>query len=158
MQSLCKKKTIMHHLHYCLGSQMGSFLWILGNLPRARFLHRVIMIPQSRYLFPFSSFLSFLNLNHPIPSSSPPLFSHFLLSPPSLHSASHHTLNFLRSCLFPLLRGSMYIFLRILLVTQISGIIDYRLAFLYNQIDDYLNCHHRTFIQQVMEADAERNS
>ena len=28
-----------------------------------------------------------------------------------------------------------------------------KVAFLFNQIDDYLNCHHRIFIQQLMEAD-----
>ena len=30
-----------------------------------------------------------------------------------------------------------------------------KLAFLCNQIDDYFHCHHRTFIQQLMEADTE---
>ena len=28
-----------------------------------------------------------------------------------------------------------------------------KLAFLFNQIDDYLNCPHRIFIQQLIEAD-----
>ena len=32
------------------------------------------------------------------------------------------------------------------------------LAFSCNQIGDYPNCHHRAFIQQLMEADAEIHS
>ena len=32
------------------------------------------------------------------------------------------------------------------------------LALPCSQIDDYLKCHHRTFIQQLMEADAEIHS
>ena len=30
-----------------------------------------------------------------------------------------------------------------------------KLAFPYNQIDGYLNCYHRTFNQQLLEADTE---
>ena len=32
------------------------------------------------------------------------------------------------------------------------------LAFLYNQIHDYSNCHHKAFLQYLIEADAENYS
>ena len=32
------------------------------------------------------------------------------------------------------------------------------LVFSYNEIDDYLNCHHRIFVQQPIEANADIHS
>lgn len=65
----------------CLELYLESALCIFGNFPSARFLANPIMVPSTKYLFPYSLSLSSPELDLSDPSSSPPHFS-FLLPMP----------------------------------------------------------------------------
>lgn len=118
-----------HPFCYCLGSQLGSSLWIPGNFSSARFLASPIMAPSikislsllSLFALPLSQSSCSLMLSSPLSfSPPPPLLPSILLSPQAP--------NFLnRSCLFPL--PCMFL-LGFSLLPSFSQVVDYRLVIL----------------------------
>ena len=104
---------------YCLGSYMGSSLWITGNFSSHVFFASPIMSPSIEISLSLLSSLSFLHLDYSISSRSPPppLLSSSL---PSVLSSPHIPMLPILSgdlVYFPFPDGSIYVFLRVQTVT-----------------------------------------
>ena len=104
---------------YCLGSYLGSLLWVLGHYSRAKFLPNSIMAPSIKTSLSLLSYLFFLLLDYTIPSSSPlpPLSTSFYPLP--LCSQIIFCFH------FP--GGSVYVFLWLNLIFSFSWIMNHRL-------------------------------
>ena len=86
---------LRHPLLYCLRVQAGSFLWIPGSLTSTSIIASPIMAPSFKISLSLLSGLSFLHLDYPTPSSSPPLSSSPLFFTFSHPFSSHpHAPNF----------------------------------------------------------------